>query len=125
MKPADPVRATDVLANERTFLAYVRTALAFVAFGFVIARFSLFMREFSILAKLAVPNSSISVTFGIAMAVAGVVFGAYGSYRYVAANDGLHRDETVALSPWAAIAGGIVVALIGATVAIDLFALTR
>jgi len=31
------VRATDALANERTYLAYVRTALAFIAFGFVIA----------------------------------------------------------------------------------------
>ena len=39
-------RATDTLANERTYLAYVRTALAFIAFGFVIARFSLFAREF-------------------------------------------------------------------------------
>ena len=53
--PSDPgplqveVRATDTLANERTFLAYVRTALAFIAFGFVIARFSLFAREFAML----------------------------------------------------------------------------
>jgi uncharacterized membrane protein YidH (DUF202 family) len=41
------LRATDALANERTYLAYVRTALAFIGFGFVIARFSLFTREFA------------------------------------------------------------------------------
>ncbi|MBV9232636.1 MAG: DUF202 domain-containing protein, partial [Candidatus Eremiobacteraeota bacterium] len=41
------MHATDTLANERTYLAYIRTALAFIAFGFVIARFSLFAREFA------------------------------------------------------------------------------
>lgn len=37
------VSATDRLANERTFLAWVRTALGVVAFGFVIVKFSLFV----------------------------------------------------------------------------------
>jgi putative membrane protein len=37
------VSATDRLANERTFLAWVRTALGAVAFGFVIVKFSLFV----------------------------------------------------------------------------------
>ena len=45
-------RANDVLANERTYLAYIRTALAFIAFGFVVARFSLFAREFAALVAL-------------------------------------------------------------------------
>ena len=32
-------RATEYLANERTFLAWIRTSVAVVSLGFVIARF--------------------------------------------------------------------------------------
>ena len=59
--------ATDVLANERTFLAYVRTSLAFIAFGFVIARFSLFAREFAVLAHEQGVEPGFSTAFGTAM----------------------------------------------------------
>ena len=38
---------TEILANERTFLACVRTSIAVMSLGFVIARFSLWMREMS------------------------------------------------------------------------------
>jgi putative membrane protein len=125
MKPPSVVRLTDALANERTFLAYLRTALSFIAFGFVIARFSLFARELSLAAKVAVPSTQISVAFGTAMAVTGIVVGIYGSYRYIAANAGLMADQTKPMSPSAAIIGGIAVALIGMIVAVDLFALSR
>src|SRR5438094_5401281 len=37
----------EILANERTFLAWVRTSIAVMSLGFVIARFSLWMREMS------------------------------------------------------------------------------
>src|SRR6266536_2625555 len=36
---------SEILANERTFLAWVRTSIAVMSLGFVIARFSLWMRE--------------------------------------------------------------------------------
>jgi putative membrane protein len=55
----DPVRppeprpigghATDHLANERTFLAWVRTALALVGIGFVLARMGLFLRQLTMI----------------------------------------------------------------------------
>jgi putative membrane protein len=32
-------KATEQLANERTFLAWVRTSMAVIALGFVIAKF--------------------------------------------------------------------------------------
>lgn len=38
-------RATDHLANERTFLAWLRTGLAIIGFGFVVTRFGLLLRE--------------------------------------------------------------------------------
>jgi inner membrane protein YidH len=38
-------KASDHLANERTFLAWVRTGIAVMAFGFVIERFGILLRE--------------------------------------------------------------------------------
>lgn len=37
--------ASDHLANERTYLAWVRTAIGVMAFGFVIVKFSLFVKH--------------------------------------------------------------------------------
>jgi putative membrane protein len=115
-------RATDTLANERTYLAYVRTALSFVAFGFVIARFSLFLRELSHIANIPIPNRQASTIFGSTMAIAGIVVGIYGTYRYVVTNSALQRNENAPLAPAAAVAGGILIAAIGLVVAIDLLA---
>jgi len=116
------IRATDTLANERTFLAYVRTALAFVAFGYVIARFSLFSEEIAVVANIHVAREATTV-FGISMAAMGIVVGLYGSYRYVATDRGLHRGEVVGMPQWAAISNGAIIAAIGVFVAIELLAL--
>ena len=43
--PATSKRATDHLANERTFLAWIRTGLATITFGFVVERFGLVVLE--------------------------------------------------------------------------------
>src|ERR1700693_3703934 len=39
---------SEILANERTFLAWVRTSIAIMTLGFVVAKFSLWMREISL-----------------------------------------------------------------------------
>jgi putative membrane protein len=114
------VRATDALANERTFLAYVRTGLAFIAFGFVIARFSLFVREAAAVAHLAIPSSGMSAAFGAAMGIAGAVVGLYGGYRYVVAARALRRGDVAPLSDGVAIVGAVLVAIIGIVVAVAL-----
>lgn len=122
MNEGTDIRATDTLANERTFLAYVRTALAFVAFGYVIARFSLFSQEIAVVAHIEVPRQATTV-FGITMAIMGIAVGLYGSYRYVATDRGLHRREVVAMPQWAAVVSGTVIAAIGIFVAFELLAL--
>lgn len=121
MKDQTTTRATDALANERTFLAYLRTALSFVAFGFVIARFSLFEREISIVTHVTAPSKHVSTTFGMAMAITGIVVGLYGGFRYIATDAALRRNRTEAMPPSAAIIGSLVVAAIGLIVAINLF----
>ena len=42
---AEDRKATDRLANERTYLAWVRTAVAIMGLGFVVAKFGLWLRE--------------------------------------------------------------------------------
>jgi putative membrane protein len=114
------VRASDTLANERTYLAYVRTALAFIGFGFVIARFSLFAREFSAFVHQTTPTGSVSVAFGTAMAIFGVLVGLLGAWRYAATDRGLRRGETVTLSGSAAYVIAVFVAVVGLIVALGL-----
>jgi putative membrane protein len=115
------VRATDTLANERTFLAYVRTALAFVGFGFVIARFALFAREISIVAHVRVPQSGSSKALGVAMVLAGVSVALVGGMRYAETDRALRQGRNRALSPVVAYVGTALIAVIGVVVALDLF----
>jgi putative membrane protein len=111
------VRATDTLANERTYLAYVRTALAFIAFGFVVARFSLFAREFAELVHGGTTAPGISTGFGTATALFGVAIALLGGWRYAATDRGLRVDRVVTLSPVMGYAVALFVVAIGAVVA--------
>jgi len=114
------LRANDVLANERTFLAYVRTALAFIAFGFVIARFSLFTKEFAQLMHLDTNASGVSVAFGTGMAAFGILISLVGAWRYAATHRGLTQGRVIAMSSLASYVISIAIAIIGAVVAFEL-----
>jgi putative membrane protein len=112
------LRATDVLANERTFLAYVRTSIAFIGFGFVIARFALFTREVAIIAHISDGHAGVvSSALGSLMAVFGVLVGLLGGYRYTKTDRGLHEGRVFSLSPSLAYIGTVLLAAIGLLVA--------
>ena len=104
-------RATDVLANERTFLAYLRTALSFIAFGFVIARFALFTREIAGLSHATIQSPGFSNAFGIAVAVFGTTIALFGGYRYVDADRAIraNRSARLPLLPALIITGIVVI----------------
>src|SRR5580704_3275618 len=76
--------ATDHLANERTFLAWLRTAIGIMAFGFVVVKFSLFVKQFSIvLGKPVVGlNKGDSNLLGISLVVIGALATAFAWARY-------------------------------------------
>jgi putative membrane protein len=116
----EPVRATDTLANERTYLAYIRTALAFIAFGFVIARFSLFAREFSVLAHHPTPEAGLSTSFGTAMAVFGILVAILGAWRYARTDRFLREGRVSTLSGLSGYLISLFVVAIGAVVAFAL-----
>jgi len=117
------VRATDTLANERTYLAYIRTAIALIALGFVVARFSLFVRETAALthSTAAYPGTT-SIVFGGAMAALGVVVGVVGAYRYANTERALREGRLSSLSPALAYAGSIVLAAVGLLVVLSISA---
>jgi putative membrane protein len=115
------VRATDALANERTFLAYLRTALALVGFGFVIARFTLFAREFADMTGRHLPGSgSTSILLGASMALAGIVTALFGAWRYSIVAVGLRSGRVVQLSRGPVIISTIAVSIVCLVVAVDL-----
>jgi putative membrane protein len=111
------MHTTDVLANERTLLAYVRTALALIGFGFVIARFGLFVTEFGTITHTAPSTPHFSTAFGVIMALAGIVIGLMGGWRYAVTDAQLRRGEVSPLSATAAYVLSIAVAAIGLLVA--------
>ena len=116
----EQVRATDTLANERTYLAYIRTALAFIAFGFVIARFSLFAREFSVLVRRSNPEPGLSLAFGTAMAIFGIAVALLGAWRYARTDRWLREGRLSTLSGLTGYLVSLFVVAVGAVVAFSL-----
>jgi len=116
----EPIRATDTLANELTYLAYVRTALAFIAFGFVIARFSLFAREFSTLMRHSSTEPGFSTTFGTGMAIFGIFVALLGAWRYARTDRFLREGRVSTLSGLAGYLISLFVVAVGAVVAFSL-----
>lgn len=115
------------LAAERTFLAWIRTGLAMMGFGFVVARFGLFMREIvQLKANHSEPPAGLSLWFGTALILGGVIVLAFSGSQYYRDVNLLRRGET--LPPrvsWLALSLGAAMALIGVAMAVYLFSLTR
>ena len=85
----------EILANERTFLAWVRTSIAVMSLGFVIARFSLWMRQIYLGATPAmrVRHIGISEVLGECMIGLGAVLTAFAAWRYHVVNRAIERGE--------------------------------
>lgn len=111
------VKATDVLANERTFLAYVRTALAFIAFGFVVARFGIFVEQLSRVAHVRLAGPHYSTAFGVLMSIVGVLLGLLGGWRYAMADKALRAGIVKSLPRAGSYVITLLVAAIGVLVA--------
>ena len=79
-----PSRATDHLANERTFLAWIRTSLAVIGLGFAVAKFGTWLRELagqpSHIAEAS--RSSQSLFVGLVMILTGGIFAVVAAWRH-------------------------------------------
>jgi len=87
--------ATEYLANERTFLAWIRTSVAVVSLGFVLARFSVWLRELAIQRAPQVPvhRAGISLPIGVAMMTFGGLLSVLAAWRYHVVNRDIERGK--------------------------------
>src|SRR5437773_9934943 len=74
---------SEILANERTFLAWVRTSIAVMSLGFVIARFTLWIREVAIRVNPQMPmrGSGFSAALGECMIGGGTLSTLVAAWR--------------------------------------------
>lgn len=81
-------RATEYLANERTFLAWIRTSLAIISLGFVVAKFSLWLRELAaqLAPRMQTSQMGASMPIGVTMMALGGVLAVLAAWRYHVVN---------------------------------------
>ncbi len=88
--------ASDYLAVERTFLAWIRTGIALMGLGFVLARFGLFLQEFNRLEpELPAKSYGISLWIGVALIVLGVAVCLLSMLRHLRMLKQLQSGETL------------------------------
>ncbi len=122
--PDQSGKASDHLANERTFLAWIRTSISIIVFGFVVAKFGITLREFLRMQRQSQQESGLSLGMGVAFMGMGIFMSlvALARYRIV-----LQRLESGEFQP----ARGIIVflalltALLGAILVAYLLATAR
>ncbi|MBL8894185.1 MAG: DUF202 domain-containing protein [Rhizobiales bacterium] len=74
LPPPSPSQiVTELLAAERTFLAWVRTSIAVASLGFVVAKFGIWLREFAdqINPQIHMQSTALSLPIGIGMMIFG------------------------------------------------------
>lgn len=77
--------ATDHLANERTYLAWIRTSIGVMGFGFVVVKFSLFTREISAAldVKMSANGTRYSHSIGTSLVALGALIILFSYFRYM------------------------------------------
>lgn len=74
LPPPNPSQiVTELLAAERTFLAWVRTSIAVASLGFVVAKFGIWLREFAaqLNPQAHMPSTALSLPIGVGMMIFG------------------------------------------------------
>jgi putative membrane protein len=90
--------ATEYLANERTFLAWIRTSVSIISLGFVIAKFRIWMQD---MAPGSPMHRTAGVTresslVGIAMVSLGALLAILAAWRYHVVNRQIEAGKVAA-----------------------------
>jgi len=105
--------ASDHLANERTFLAWIRTSIALMGFGFVVVKFSLFVKQFSLVmaGHQVAPTTGFSGVVGMCLVAVGAGSSLVGYLRYKRTEQQLLDHAFVQRSGWLfAVTVGVIIA---------------
>jgi putative membrane protein len=88
-------KATEYLANERTFLAWIRTSIAMVSLGFVVARFGLWLAQTAThVTNRPQPHGiSASLPAGLALTGFGGLLAVLAAWRYHVVNRSIEQGE--------------------------------
>jgi putative membrane protein len=91
--PAKLGKASDHLANERTFLAWIRTSISIIVFGFVVAKFGITLREFLRMQGNGEQESGTSLGIGVGFMAMGIFMALVSLVRYRTTMNRLNADE--------------------------------
>lgn len=87
-------KASDHLANERTFLAWIRTGLATITFGFVVERFGIVVRELNpAVQSMFVLSFHASSLIGVALTALGVVMFVFALINFLRNRHAIDSEE--------------------------------
>jgi uncharacterized protein (DUF302 family)/uncharacterized membrane protein YidH (DUF202 family) len=112
----------DLLAAERTFLAWIRTGLALMGFGFVVARFGLFLQQLQMIQHApGAPSYGLSLWFGTSLIALGVLVNGVSAWHHLRLVQELNRGGPIPTRPSIqAVLVAVFLALIGVAMAIYL-----
>ena len=91
-------RATEYLANERTFLAWIRTSIAIISLGFVVAKFSVWLGQLAARLDPQMPTHQVgaSMPIGVTMMALGGILAVLAAWRYHVVNRAIENGNVSA-----------------------------
>lgn len=106
-------KATEYLANERTFLAWIRTSIAVISLGFVVAKFGVWLRELAkrLDPQISIRSTGVSLPMGVALLAVGGALAVLAAWHYRLVNRAIERGE-VRPSPGLIVTVAVAVALL-------------
>ena len=118
-------RASEFLANERTFLAWIRTSVTILSFGFVVAKFDLGLRDIRARAGSQTRQNVSGMWMGVALIVLGALLSVLAAWRYHVVNTSIEQDQVKPDRPLVALVTVVVVLMAVLMIAFVLLTIDR